>query len=240
LATQHEGQVTVQRSSGSPAQIVQTFSTPVARITCPYADEFNGQLADLVLARLDPLNSQLAYKLETPDMANWGEPVVDTISGWVLRMARQFVETVIGQSLDDAWADAIARGSSNVSGAGGLEEHQVVSVVVGRSWASVYRKNDHHEAHFHPNTALTAIYYVEAPGPCELDLIDPRLNVDYFNPGIALAGEGHRVRLSCAPGELVLFPGWLKHSVPDFQDESVRMSISWNLNYAVGKSWPSD
>ncbi|GHF76748.1 hypothetical protein GCM10018790_63550 [Kitasatospora xanthocidica] len=92
---------------------------------------------------------------------------------------------------------------------------------------------DHHEAHFHPNTAIAAIYYVEVPGTCDLDLIDPRANIDYFDPGITFAGEGRNFRLRCAPGELVLFPGWLKHAVPEFHDDSVRISMSWNLSYNI-------
>jgi Putative 2OG-Fe(II) oxygenase len=84
-----------------------------------------------------------------------------------------------------------------------------------------------------PATALTAIYYVHAPHACELDLLDPRANVDYFDPGIAIAGEGSRVRLRCSPGELLLFPGWVKHAVPEFDEDGVRISISWNLGYKI-------
>ncbi|WP_405970088.1 2OG-Fe(II) oxygenase family protein [Streptomyces sp. NBC_00988] len=224
----------VRAPSAKKAIIAQLFSTPVARIACPYAAEFNGPLVELVLARLDPLQKRLGYKSETPDdLAHWGDPVVDSLSQWVLRAARQFTETITRRSLADAFADSAARMSGGaVNGGAGTGGEGSVAVVVSRSWASVYRKGDRHEAHFHPNTALTAIYYAEAPGKCELDLLDPRPNVDYFDPGISLAGSGHRVRLSCSPGELVLFPGWLKHAVPEFNDGSVRISISWNLNYA--------
>lgn len=221
-----------QPSSSAPtsaqAVIMQTFATPVARITWPHADQFNGELADVLLSRLDPRNSQLAYKSETSDMTRWGDPTVDAVTTWVLRVARQFVETVSGRRLEDAFAEAAVTAGGGTAGAAG---RGLVSVVVGRSWASVYHKGDHHEAHFHPNTALTAIYYVEAPGVCELDLLDPRPNIDYYDSGLTLAGEGHRVRLRCKPGDLVLFPGWLKHSVPEFQEEAVRISLSWNLNY---------
>ncbi|MEU6721717.1 putative 2OG-Fe(II) oxygenase [Nonomuraea sp. NPDC046802] len=92
------------------------------------------------------------------------------------------------------------------------------------------------EPHFHPNTALAAIYYVKAPGMCELDLMDPRPNIDYFDAGISLASEDHNVRLHCRPGDLVLIPGWLKHAVPAFEEPSERISISWNLGYTTQHS----
>jgi hypothetical protein len=217
------------------AIIAQMFSTPVARIPCPYAEEFSGPLTEVILGRTESSYKRFGYKSETSgEMSRWGEPVVDDLTRWVVRMARQVVETIVRKPLGEAFADSLRRengdGERKERDAG---DSRPVGVVVSRSWASVYRKGDRHEAHSHPNTALTAIYYVTAPGPCELDLLDPRPNVDYFDPGISLAGDRHRVRLSCPPGELVLFPGWVRHAVPEFQDDSVRISASWNLNYAV-------
>ncbi|MGI5461068.1 TIGR02466 family protein [Streptomyces sp. CA-249302] len=220
-----------EQPATAKAVISQTFSTPVARIPCPYADEINGPLTELVLARLDPLYKRLGYKSETPDdLTRWGDPVADRLSRWVVRMARQFTEAVTGRSLEASFAASMTRERGDVPSEA---DSRSVRIAVSRSWASVYRKGDRHEPHFHPNTALAAVYYVTAPESCEIDLLDPRPAVDYYDPGISLAGDGHRVRMSCSPGELLLFPGWLKHGVPEFQDGSVRISVSWNLNYAV-------
>ncbi|WP_405682611.1 MULTISPECIES: putative 2OG-Fe(II) oxygenase [unclassified Streptomyces] len=56
--------------------------------------------------------------------------------------------------------------------------------------------------------------------------MDPRANIDYFDPGLTFAGEGKNLRLRCEPGELIMFPGWLKHTVPFFADDGVRISMS--------------
>jgi len=219
--------------SDQPALIVQAFPIPVALVFYPYANEFNDPIADPALARLTDVENKFSYKAVTSaDMTRWEEPVIDSITQWVLRTARQFVETVLGRSLEDAFSDS-ARLDQNVPfDASGQEMEESISICAGRSWASIYRKGDRHEAHFHPNTAMAAIYYVEGPGQCELDLLDPRPNIEYFNLGISFAGESRRLRLRCTPGELILFPGWLKHAVPEFTEDSTRISISWNLGYA--------
>ncbi|GAA1309164.1 putative 2OG-Fe(II) oxygenase [Saccharothrix xinjiangensis] len=221
----------------STGTITQVFATPVARMGCPFGEQLNGALTDLVLARLGQVDNKFDYKAETSaDMTSWGEPVVDSLTGWVLRTARQFVETVSGRSLDQAFAAGQARDMGTFNSPAGPHSDTRpprVAVAAGRSWASVYRRSDRHPAHFHPNTAISAIYYVHGPDACELDLIDPRANVDYFDPGVLFAGEGQNVRLRCSPGELVLFPGWLKHSVPPFDGEGVRISLSWNLVYST-------
>lgn len=215
-------------TSPTAGTITQAFSTPIARIPCPFAEEVNPALVDSVLARLENVENLFSYKVETAaDLIDWGEEATDRISSWVLRMARQFTEKVVGRPLEQAFSD----GRANAVGA--TKDQLSVTVGAGRSWASVYRRGDRHEAHFHPNTALSAIYYVTAPDACELDLLDPRSNIGYYDPGITFAGEGHTIRLRCRPGELVLFPGWLKHAVPEFEDDSLRISLSWNVGFSV-------
>ncbi|GAA2507700.1 TIGR02466 family protein [Winogradskya humida] len=202
------------QSSAPAAVIAQTFSTPVARIPRPYAEAINGILTELVLAKAQAAGSTYTYKSETlSDLMQWDDPTVTALTDWTLQMAGQFVRTVGRKQSGTELPD--------------------FTVVVGSAWASVYRKGDQHESHFHPNTALTAIYYVTAPTTCELDLLDPRANIDYFDPGISIAGEGSRVRLRSSPGELVLFPGWVKHAVPEFDEDGTRISISWNLGYDI-------
>jgi len=220
--------------TGGEGVILQSFATPVARVVYPYAAELNSSIAEVVLGRLAQVDNKFTYKSETgANMTSWGEPLVDALSAWVFSAARRFVETSTGRTLSEAYAVSAANDADTYNGvAGPSAAADGVSIVAPRSWASVYRRGDQHESHFHPNTAIAAIYYVEGPDECELDLLDPRANIDYFDPGISFAGEGHNLRLRCAPGELVLFPGWLKHAVPAFQGDGVRMSLSWNLGYA--------
>lgn len=205
-------------SAASAAKLLNLFATPAARIPCPFAEAVNGPLVDAVRRRMASEVKDLAFKSETAgNLADWEEPEARRLTAWVLTMARSFVETVRHRPLHELVSAAAP---------------EDVEVKALRSWASVYRGGDHHAAHSHPNTAIAAIYYVASGGACELDLLDPRANVDYFDPGITFAAEGQIVRLSCLPGELVLIPGWMKHSVPEYGDGDVRVSIAWNLAYS--------
>ncbi|MFJ6438582.1 TIGR02466 family protein [Streptomyces sp. NPDC091416] len=204
------------------------FSTPVARMLFPYADEVAAPLTERILQRPGAMSKDFGYKTETAgELVRWGgEPAV-RLTRWVCAAAGRFVESLTGLSLSEAFER-----SAGLEGEEGTQGRQV-RVAASRSWASVYRPGDRHEAHFHPNTALSAVYYVTAPNLCEINFLDPRPNVDYFDSGISLAGDSHRTRITCKPGELVIFPGWLRHSVPTFHEESKRISIAWNLNYVL-------
>jgi hypothetical protein len=164
----------------------------------------------------------LEFKSETVgNITDWDDAGVDRLTSWVLAMARTFVETLRGQQLHEAV---------------GASQPSDVRVAALRSWASVYRGGDHHSAHFHPNTAISAIYYVSSDQACDLELVDPRANVEFFDPGITFANEGQTVRVNCRPGTLLLLPGWMKHSVPPYGGNGIRVSIAWNLAYAFGEA----
>ncbi|MFD9574650.1 putative 2OG-Fe(II) oxygenase [Streptomyces sp. NPDC059982] len=217
---------------GTRATVSQLFATPVARTECPFANDINAVLATRILERAEARQDakDFGYKRETAgEFTAWGGAEAVRLSRWVCAVAGAFTESVTGMPLTEAFTRSRQREAE--PGAGPV---RAVAVGVTRSWASLYRAGDRHEPHFHPNTALSAVYYAAAPTRCEIDLFDPRSAVDYYDPGITLAGESHRVRLSCPPGELLVFPGWLKHAVPEFQDSDPRISIAWNLNYTHG------
>ncbi|MCX5078499.1 2OG-Fe(II) oxygenase family protein [Streptomyces sp. NBC_00424] len=219
-----------QPPAGTRATIAQLFATPVARTLCPFAAEVNDPLAARILDEAGVGAKDFGYKQETAgEFTAWAGPDALRLSRWVCAVAGRFTESLVAMPLAEALGRSRQREGEQAHGKG-----REVAVGVTRSWASLYRAGDRHEAHFHPNTALSAVYYVAAPGLCEIDLLDPRPAVDYYDPGITLAGESHRVRLSCPPGELLVFPGWLKHAVPEFHDGEPRISIAWNLNYTLG------
>lgn len=223
-----------QQAPGMPGAIIQAFATPIARISYPFSDAVNEQLADLILTRMYHVDNHIAFKAETSaDMAEWGEPLIDALSSWVLQTAGRFIEAVTGKSLQDAYLEGIARDRKTFNGVNETPDPGTFSIMASRSWSSIYAKGSIHPSHFHPNTALAAIYYVQSPDTCDIDLQDPRPNLDYFDPGIQIADEGRNIRLRCRPGELLLFPAWLKHSVPEFTGDSPRISMSWNLSYQV-------
>lgn len=217
------------------ARINHLFSTPVATFSHPNHEAFKADLLALLQRRLGDVENKFDYKAETAaDLSQWGEVITDRLTTWVLASATQFVEASLGQDLQSAYRTAASQqlGTQNSSGRSSPDALRTgVEIAVKRSWASFYQKGDRHESHLHPNTALSAIYYVTAPTHCELDLSDPRVGTDYFDPGITIANEGYPTRLRRYPGDLVIFPGWVQHAVPEVQDDGLRVSVSWNLLY---------
>ena len=201
--------------AGQAGTIQGIFATPIARFPHPGAPTFNHLIADTVILRLHDPNELYAYKKETlMNMNQWGDPVIERLTTWVLACARQMVEAALPQEL--------ARSVKTRSDTEGVP--QVLSITVGNSWASVYEDGDQHPPHNHPNTAITAIYYVQGSETCELELPDPRPGIDYYDPGLTFGGASKNVHLHCSPGELVLFPGWLWHGVPPFHGDRNRIS----------------
>lgn len=219
------------------ARINHLFSRPVATFSHPNHEAFQSDLLALLQCRLRDVENRFDYKAETAaDLSQWGEVITDRLTAWILASAKQFVEASLGQDLQSVYRTAASRqlGTQNGSGSSFPDTLRTsVDIAVKRSWASFYQKGDRHESHLHPNTALSAIYYVTAPSHCELDLSDPRVGTDYFDPGITIANEGYPTRLRRYPGDLVIFPGWVQHAVPEMQGDGLRVSVSWNLLYQL-------
>lgn len=89
-------------------------------------------------------------------------------------------------------------------------------------WAAVHYKRAKHSMHFHEDSALAAVYYVSVPdGSGELTLYDPRGPRPPFEQTFTLNPQ---------EGDLVMFPGWLGHSVGQTGEtgDIPRISIPFN------------
>src|SRR5205085_6371096 len=86
------------------------------------------------------------------------------------------------------------------------------------AWANVSGSGDFNMPHVHGATFWSAVYYVavgEGQGG-ELVLHDPRMPaLQMHAPGVRFRGLGEEGEVAIAPkaGLMVLFPGWLAHSV---------------------------
>jgi len=104
-------------------------------------------------------------------------------------------------------------------------------------WVSVHTKESVHQPHVTQDALVGGVYYVNVPpGSGRLELYDPRGKspLDLRDPDARSLPPFHRtIGVQPRPGMLVLFPGWLVHSVlPSQMDSSkdgYRVSISLNL-----------
>jgi len=98
------------------------------------------------------------------------------------------------------------------------------------SWANKSDKTGAHKPHIHPNSFLSAIYYIsENPSPTFFE--DPRYQI---RTGIVIRSAtpiGHNVwPCPSETGSLVIFPSWLEHYT-DAQEnlKGWRYTISFNV-----------
>jgi uncharacterized protein (TIGR02466 family) len=109
-------------------------------------------------------------------------------------------------------------------------------------WANVSGRGAANEAHVHPGSVWSAVYYVEdgyggASGADlggELTLYDPRmpfvrmLPFDLRYRGADGRAAESQTAVRPVTGQLVMFPPWLFHSVHPYYGEGDRTSIAMN------------
>jgi uncharacterized protein (TIGR02466 family) len=102
-------------------------------------------------------------------------------------------------------------------------------------WANVNPTGGRNQWHSHPNNFLAAVYYIQTPQ--EEDRIifeDPRPQANVIMPKPIEFGmfTGNQLTFKVKPGRLVLFPAWLKHTVPPNNSNTDRISVALNLMFS--------
>ena len=101
-------------------------------------------------------------------------------------------------------------------------------------WANIAGMGDSHRQHSHPNNFLSGVYYVETdPGSNNIIFHDPRPQISIIKPPVkkmTLENTDH-VIAEVTPGNMLLFPSWLHHSVPASQSSNRRISVGFNLMF---------
>jgi uncharacterized protein (TIGR02466 family) len=190
------------------------FGTPVIIDESDLADALNGELERLILAKRTEhpglrLSNRRGWQ-STHDFASWsGEP------------GRQIVER------------AVKLANAHSIGPGGSPPRWNVE-----AWANVSEPGGFNMPHIHGGTYWAAVYYVcvgDGEGG-QLVLHDPRMPALRMHaPGVRFKGAGPELRVDIKPkaGLMVLFPGWMSHSVEPWEGSGERISIAMNIRAAI-------
>ena len=102
-------------------------------------------------------------------------------------------------------------------------------LVITQCWANRNPKGSKHHEHVHPNSIISGVMYFQ------INEKSPPMQFAKTNQdGIKLDPikynhvNSESFMLPCKPGELILFPSSLKHSVPINQGDEDRISVSFN------------
>ena len=102
-------------------------------------------------------------------------------------------------------------------------------------WSIINKKNDFNVIHTHPNSYLSAAYYVKAPKNCgRFQVENPNIAKRHSFPDIKSKNElNHDVAgIEIDEGDLLIFPGYLPHKVGKNNSDEDRIVISFNVDTA--------
>ncbi len=102
-------------------------------------------------------------------------------------------------------------------------------------WANFGLPGAAHMPHHHANNFLSGVYYLKAPGGADgIVFHDPRPQREIIEPAYRATNQlnalTHEVKVKT--GSLVLFPGWITHSVNPNKGRELRISISFNIMFS--------
>ncbi|MFI5000811.1 MAG: TIGR02466 family protein [Reyranellales bacterium] len=112
-----------------------------------------------------------------------------------------------------------------------LQVDQYPMTITG-CWANINPPGAYHPTHHHPNNYLSGVYYVAVP-PVGSRIVfqDPRPSMIMPKPKQYTRITANGADAQSKEGRLLIFPAWLKHTVPSNEGHSERISISFNLMF---------
>ena len=106
------------------------------------------------------------------------------------------------------------------------------NITITSMWAIINKRNDFNVLHTHPNSYLSAAYYVSAPKNCgRFHIENSNLARRHSYPKIKQNNELNAMvaGLDINEGDLLIFPGYLPHKVAMNESEQDRIVISFNV-----------
>ena len=106
------------------------------------------------------------------------------------------------------------------------------NITITSMWAIINKKNDFNVLHTHPNSYLSAAYYVSAPKNCgRFHIENSNLARRHSYPKIKQNNELNAMvaGLDINEGDLLIFPGYLPHKVAMNESDQDRIVISFNV-----------
>ena len=105
-------------------------------------------------------------------------------------------------------------------------------------WAIINKKNTFNQTHNHPNSYLSAAYYVKAPNKCgDIHFYDSNEVKKFIKPPTdnltELSTSGFAIRPE--EGSLLIFPSYMYHDVGKNLSDEDRIVISFNVDITIHK-----
>lgn len=177
-------------------------------------------IVDLKAVEAAPFNARLKAEIETIISPR---PKVPAGSNW---QTPQDLHTRPAFSDFVKLVETAARGVARF-----LQVDQHPMTITG-CWANINPPGAYHPTHNHPNNYLSGVYYVAVPDSgSRIVFQDPRPSMIMPRPRQFTRLTANAADAQSKPGRLLIFPAWLRHSVPANDGQTDRISISFNLMF---------
>ena len=98
-----------------------------------------------------------------------------------------------------------------------------------QSWVNKFDKGSYGDVHTHMSSDISGVYYYQTTGKDgDFFFETPVDQVTCSEAWVQLSG---REMIVPKVGQLMLFPGWIRHGVNENLTDDVRISISWNIKF---------
>ena len=113
-----------------------------------------------------------------------------------------------------------------------ISPSQELEFYITESWINVTKPGEFHHLHYHPNSIISGVFYVNTVPEDHINLTDPNYKVKaIFNLGDQKEynpWNSTQWWLPVEDNQLILFPSWLEHEVKHVEGNKNRISISFN------------
>ena len=177
-------------------------------------------IVDLKPAEAGPFNANLKAEIENIISPR---PKVPAGSNW---------QTPQDLHTRPAFADFVKLVETAARGVARFLQVDQHPMTITGCWANINPPGAYHPTHNHPNNYLSGVYYVAVPeSGSRIVFQDPRPLMIMPKPRQFTRQTANAADAESRPGRLLIFPAWLRHSVPANDGQTERISISFNLMF---------
>ena len=181
------------------SKVLLLFPTPVC-ITPPYPDDYNLQLE--WIKSLELRNNGYENNRTSVNSFVLDNPIMAEIRSFIEVELNNFALNILGYDR---------------------------KFVITQSWINRNSKGEFHHLHAHPNSIISGVWYPqvgrETPPISFSTLHEKRIVIPPVEYN-SCNGENQHVHAN--QGEMIMFPSYLKHSVPPNKSDEERISLSFN------------
>jgi len=169
----------------------------------------------LIVPYNEPIDEELAYLKTLSYRQQKGNGNYRSDDSYLLRQEKlKNIKNFLGESVN--------KFTTNV-----LNSKQ--RLVITQCWANRNPKGSRHHEHVHPNSIISGVMYFQINEKLPpIQFAKTNQDAMKLDPEKYNHVNSESFMLPCKPGELILFPSSLKHSVPINHGDEDRISISFN------------